>query len=97
MKTVLFRTIAGLFIVAFMIGCAATVYAPGPPPPPKAEVKPAAPGPKAIWVAGHWGWTGQKYAWVSGNWVKKPKGRWVPGQWQKRARGHILVAGHWRR
>jgi len=97
MKNVLLTTIAGLIIVAFLVGCAAAVYAPKPPPPPKAEVKPAPPSLKAVWIAGHWKWTGQEYVWAAGHWIKKPKGRWVPGHWEKRPRGHVWVVGRWRR
>ena len=97
MKDKLIKTIGGLLLFAFLIGCAATVYAPGPPPPRKAEVKPVPPGPKAIWVAGHWKWTGHEWAWVRGHWVKAPRGKWVPGRWEKRPRGHVWIPGHWKK
>jgi hypothetical protein len=47
-------------------GCASAP----PPPPAKVEVRPAAPGPKAVWVPGHWKWHGRRrgYDWVPGHW-----------------------------
>ena len=47
-------------------GCAA----PPPPPPLRVEVRPAAPGPKAVWVPGHWKWRGRArgYDWAPGHW-----------------------------
>ena len=58
-----------LAAIAFEAGGCAT--APPPPPPPSmTEVRPMQPTPKAVWVPGHWRWTGgQKgYVWVSGYW-----------------------------
>jgi len=97
MKKALLGAAVGLLLVAFLAGCAATVYAPGPPPPPKAEIKPHAPGPKAVWVSGHWNWTSHNWVWIPGSWVKKAKGHWVPGYWKRGLRGYGWVRGHWRR
>ena len=41
-------------LLAFLLGCAGTVYIPDAPPPPKSEVKSARPGPNAMWIDGHW-------------------------------------------
>jgi hypothetical protein len=41
-------------LCAFLISCAGVVYVPGPPPAPRDEVKPPRPGPKAVWIDGHW-------------------------------------------
>lgn len=50
-----------------MAGCAT---APPPPPPPREELRPVKPTPKAVWVPGHWKWTGRPtgYVWVPGHW-----------------------------
>ncbi len=95
MNKLLIGMLAAAVLCLFLAGCAATVYAPGPPPPAKAEVTPAAPGPNALWVTGNWYWNGNEYVWKSGHWVKNPQGRWVAGHWKKTARGHTWVAGHW--
>jgi len=97
MKKLLISIFAGIVFVVVLTGCAATVYAPGPPPEAKVEVQPAPPGPGAVWVAGHWVWHGNAYVWQSGYWEKNPKGRWVTGHWKKTPRGHVWVAGHWAR
>lgn len=72
-----------------------TVYVNQSPPAPKVETSPPAPGPNAVWIAGHWKWQVNKYIWVAGQWDKTPQGQWVPGRWQKRPRGYVWVAGHW--
>jgi hypothetical protein len=83
-------------IYALIVGCGPTVIA-TKPPPYKTEVKPAKPYPNAVWMSGHWKWTGGNYVWVPGHWVKPRAGKkWVPGHWQKRPRGWVWVKGHWR-
>ncbi len=46
---------------------------PPPPPPVQVEVRPATPGPRYIWVAGHWRWKGRArgYVWIPGHWKKQ--------------------------
>ena len=59
-----------LATVAFeIVGCASTP----PPPPLRVEVRPARPGPKAVWVPGHWKWRGRARGHV-----------WIPGHWKVR-------------
>jgi hypothetical protein len=88
---------AVMVLSAFLLGCAATVYVPEAPPPPKAEMKPPAPGPKAVWLDGYWKWSHGRYVWAPGHWIKKPRGEWVSGHWVKRPRGWVWVTGYWRR
>jgi len=67
-----------------------------PPPAPRAETKPAAPGPNYVWVAGHhmpvkgeWRWVQGEWAipalpisvWVEARYDAKEK-KWSPGYWQ---------------
>jgi len=79
------------------VGCGCGGYATIEPPPLQVEVKPAPPGPKAVWIDGHWKWHGGRYVWVDGHWDKNPKGAWVPGHWAKKPRGHVWVPGHWKK
>lgn len=88
--------VAFAILLAFLLGCAGTVYVQEPPPGPKDEVKPPRPGPKAAWVDGHWKRSGGQWAWAPGHWVKQPKGQWVAGHWQETPRGYKWVDGHWK-
>lgn len=73
------------------------VYVQTAPPDLRVEVIPKKPGPKAVWIPGHWQFKGNKYIWVPGHWDKKPRGSgWVAGHWKKRPRGWVWVPGHWR-
>jgi hypothetical protein len=96
MRRVIVFAFAVVVLFTFLVGCAVT-YVPESPPPAKAEVKPPAPGPKAVWVDGHWKWSHGRYVWVPGHLVKKPHGKWAPGHWEKRPRGWVWVKGHWSR
>ena len=60
-------------------------------------VRPARPGPRAVWTDGYWRWNGAKHVWVGGRWVANPRGTWVAGRWVKRPGGYAWVAGYWRR
>lgn len=77
-------------------GCAVTVVT-EEPPPPQVEVRTVAPGPKAVWIDGHWRWNGHRYVWVPGFWEAHARGTWVSGHWDRRGRGHVWVPGHWAR
>ena len=68
------------------------------PPPPIVEVRPAAPGPLFVWVAGYHRWDGRVYVWEPGRWVARPRPRavWVPAHWVPDRRGWYFVEGHWR-
>ncbi len=72
------------------------VYVRKAPPSPRLETKPPRPGPRAVWIPGHWKWNGREYVWVSGHWEVHPKGsRWIPGHWKKTRHGWKWVPGHW--
>jgi hypothetical protein len=78
-------------------------------PAPKVIVLPKAPkykrskkpGPKYVWVAGHYQWRGGKYRWQKGKWmVKKAGKRWKAGHYKVKVQGavkvKIWVPGHWK-
>jgi WXXGXW repeat (2 copies) len=76
------------------------VYVRVGPPRAVVEVRPAAPGPRYVWVAGYHRWDGAAYVWVPGRWVVPPPHRrvWVTGHWAHRPRhGWYWVDGRWRR
>ncbi len=78
-------------------GAVDVVYVKNAPPKPKSEVRSKRPGPKAVWVAGHWQWRGGKYVWMSGHWDRNPRGNaWIPGHWEKKPRGWAWIPGHWK-
>jgi WXXGXW repeat (2 copies) len=100
-----------LLFASGMPGCAPRGgYVKVPPPPPRGEVRPSKPFNNAVWISGHWEWTGNQYSWKSGQWIKPPKGKgsgsgykanssgskkWVSGHWKKTPGGYVWVDGHW--
>jgi len=95
--------IIGLLFVAllFMVSVSqAQIVVKVKPKPPKAIVKPPKPGPKHVWIDGHWQWDKQKkdYVWVKGHWTKpqRPGTVWVPGHWNETPKGFKWVPGHWK-
>ena len=80
----------------YILGCGPSVVV-KQPPPAKTEVRPAKPYANAVWIDGHWKWSGGRYVWVPGHWAKPKPGRtWVAGHWKKTPRGYVWVKGHWR-
>ncbi|MCC7537373.1 MAG: hypothetical protein IT379_14215, partial [Deltaproteobacteria bacterium] len=43
------------------------------PPPPRVEVRPAAPRTGLTWCAGYHDWRGGRWVWVEGNWCEPPR------------------------
>ncbi len=68
------------------------------PPPVRYERVPPPPSPEHYWVAGHWNWNGNAYAWVPGYYHARPRPGvvWVDGHWARHERGWYWVEGHWR-
>jgi WXXGXW repeat (2 copies) len=89
-----------VFSTFSMIGCAGGVgyYANVPPPPIRAEAYGPAPGPGYVWTSGYWGWRGNSYAWVGGNWSRPPRARavWVAPYWERAGARYRFHAGRWR-
>ena len=88
-----------IFAVAVIIlnGCApAPPYIKPSPPDARHETISPKPHPNAVWVSGHWAWTGEHYTWIDGRWDASPKGNaWVSGRWRRTPRGWVWVAGQW--
>ncbi len=71
------------------------------PPSPVSEPQetvPPQPSPNAVWIRGHYAWTGSGYQWQSGRWEIPPAGTrvWVAPTWQPAQNGgYVYVRGHW--
>jgi hypothetical protein len=78
-------------------GRSAAAVAPYPPPPKRAEIPPAAPSADALWLVGHWNWSGAQYVWARGHYVLRPTptANWLPGYWDQEAGGWLWTEGHW--
>ena len=74
------------------------VYVDRTPPGRLIEVAGVPPRPGAIWMSGHWRWSGREFYWVPGEWVAVRPGyrTWVPARWIKTRRGWYFIEGHWR-
>jgi hypothetical protein len=97
MKTHVRILVLASLVAAMSAGCSTTVtYVPVDPPTAKVEVRPAKPGAKHTWAAGHWHWNGNRYVWSNGHWMKNKKGKtWAPGHYKKAPHGNVWVEGYW--
>jgi len=67
------------------------------PPPVRAEVRPVAPSPGHIWIAGHWAWRHGRHVWMPGRWALPPGPgyRWVAARWVSERGQWTFFEGHW--
>jgi hypothetical protein len=71
------------------------------PPAPVSEPQenpPPQPYQNAVWIRGHYSYTGNGYQWESGRWEVPPPGArtYVQPAWQPGANGgYVYVRGHW--
>ena len=95
MKLILFA-LTGILVLS--LGAAnAAIYVSVAPPPARIELRAAAPCAGAVWVDGHWSWSGRKHVWVPGYWERNPEGTWVAGYWEERPDGWVWIDGYWDR
>ncbi|WDF53412.1 hypothetical protein [Mucilaginibacter sp. KACC 22063] len=60
-------------------------------------VRPVAPYAGAYWVPGEWTWSGGRYVYMRGYYVRSRPGRvYVQGHWDRGPRGYAWRRGHWR-
>lgn len=79
-------------------GAALVVEVPGPPPPARAEVKPACPGPGHIWVAGYWDYIGGHHVWRDGRWLQAKRDyEYVRARYEWDGRAWQFHVPHWHR
>jgi hypothetical protein len=66
-----------------------------PPPPARAETKPASPDPKYAWVPGHYIPVKGEWQWVAGKWAQPPtvESVWIQGSYD--AKTKRWSEGHW--
>ena len=66
-----------------------------PPPAPRPEGKPAAPGPDLVWVDGHYMPVEHEWRWVMGAWAKPatPISVWIPGRFNEKEKKWF--PGYW--
>ncbi|HUB79494.1 MAG TPA: hypothetical protein VMB03_11880 [Bryobacteraceae bacterium] len=94
--------LAAGFMVAGMLfsGCAArgAVVVGFAPPAPRYAVVGVAPGPGFVWTEGFYNYSGGRYVWVPGRWMRPPHphAAWVPGAWVREGRGYRFHRGYWR-
>jgi hypothetical protein len=71
------------------------------PPAVVVESPAPIPHPGYVWRPGYHRWSGARYVWVRGAWVRPPyryrSAEWVPGHWDHERRGYFWVRGHWAR
>ena len=71
-------------------------YATVAPPAVQVEVQGIAPAPGYFWVAGYWGWFGNRHEWVPGRWEAPRQGyRYEPHRWEREGEGWRLHPGRW--
>jgi hypothetical protein len=69
------------------------------PPPPRQVVlvRPPPPWSGAIWVEGHWQFTGLRFVWVRGHWIAPRYGyAFVQPRWHVHAGHHYYTPGYFR-
>lgn len=77
-------------------GTDVVVYDP-PPPPPAAYAVPPAPYAGAVWIDGHWRWSGARYVWAHGYYVRPRAGYvYVQPRWVRRGSRYVYRQGTWR-
>ena len=96
-KTVVALTLA-LLTLAPSAEAFVRVYVGSPPPPPIVEVRPSRPRSGLVWQPGYYRWTGSRYRWRRGRWVRPPRRNavWVGARWERGRRGWYEVPGYWR-
>lgn len=72
------------------------IVVPLPPPPPRVEVVPVAPGVGWLWIDGYWGWAGGRHVWRPGHWSPPRQGqRYEPHRWEPAGNGWRERGGRW--
>jgi len=67
------------------------------PPPLPDEEQPVNSQDGALWTPGYWSWSGRRYFWMPGAWVRPPQSGmlWTPGYWGFEGGYYVFHPGHW--
>lgn len=97
MKRLLSLGIFALSLAAGGAEAAQVVVRFGAPAPPR-EFVTIRPGPRYVWIPGHYQWVRNRHSWVKGHGVAPPRSGavWVPGYWTPRRGGYVWITGYWR-
>ncbi|MES2268495.1 MAG: hypothetical protein V4520_17150 [Bacteroidota bacterium] len=80
----------------FLSSCATEAYVAEQPVEP-VYVRPVAPYANAYWVPGEWVYSGRRYVYRNGYYVRPRANRvYVQGSWIRRPHGYAWRRGHWR-
>jgi hypothetical protein len=71
MNKALLPLVVGLLLGGCVIAAEPVPVVYGPPPPPRVEYVPVAPGPAYVWMPGYWSWHGRGYGWRGGHWARR--------------------------
>jgi hypothetical protein len=67
------------------------------PPPLRVEVRPPRPFAGAVWVSGYWWWSGVRYVWIGGRYIRPLAGyRFVGPRWVFSGGYYYHVRGYYR-
>jgi hypothetical protein len=91
-----FIRVALLALLCAGVGVAQTVVRIAPPPPVRVGVVGHAPRRGCVWVGGYQRWTGNRYVWVAGKWVRPPRAGavWVSPPWRVSGVWILCVIGN---
>ena len=97
-KKILLATLIGAsFASAPVASFARTVVITEAPPPPRAEMVPAARR-GFVWAPGHWEWRRGHHVWARGHWIRERRGyRWHGENWSQRDGHWVMEPGRWQR
>jgi len=71
-------------------------YLPEPPELIAVGAPGPAPSPDFIWVEGNWVWSGFRYLWRPGYWIRvNPDWTWAPAHYVATPAGYLYVEGYW--
>jgi hypothetical protein len=67
------------------------------PPPVQSDVALARPGPKDVWLAGHWTWRDSRYQWMTAHWELPPSSGavWVAPRCEQQGNVYKFTEGYW--
>jgi WXXGXW repeat (2 copies) len=91
--------LCSVLLIGGLCGTAQTVVIrKAPPPPVRGGVVGVAPGPGYVWVGGYQRWTGSRYVWVAGRWVRPPRpgAVWVQPRYVHSGSTWLFHKGYWR-